>query len=155
MSDNTNLEGGSPEDNEVIRGLREQLKVANKAVKTAGDDAVAKVKRVATASSLMPEGFEGLSDVYEKEVDGELTTESAAEWLKGRGFSAPSDAASEEAAKVANELEAVTNLGGAVQAAGSLTPEDSTIQQLKELKESGDYRTLPDLTAAIDNLLNG
>jgi len=71
MSDNTNFEGGSPDDSEVIRGLREQLKVANKAVKTAGDDAVAKVKRVATASTLMPEGFKGLSDVYEKEVDGE------------------------------------------------------------------------------------
>ncbi len=156
MSDNTNLEDGSPEDSEIIRGLREQLKTANKAVKTAGDDAIAKVKRVQTASSLMPEGFEGLSDVYEKEVDGELTAESAAEWLKGRGFTATSDEAEAKVAEQAAALEEVTNLGGAVAAAGSLTPEGTIERQLKELDiNQGGGQSLQDVTAAIDAILNG
>ena len=154
MSDNTNLEGDPPEDNEVISGLRKQLNAANKAVKTAGDDAVAKVKRVATASSLMPEGFEGFSDIFESEVDGELTKDSAAEWLKTRGFTAPSDDTDAEAAEVAEELEKVTDLGGAVAAAGNLTPEDSVTAQLNALKTDGDFKTLPEVTAAIDAILN-
>jgi len=155
MSINTDPEGMSPEDSDVIRGLREQLKTANKAVKTAGADAVAKVKRVSQASSLMPEGFEGLSDIFETEVDGELTTEAAAEWLSGRGFTAPSDKANAEAAAQAAELEAVTNLGGAVAAAGNLTPEDTITQRLKEVDITDRTRTLPEITAEIDAILNG
>ena len=155
MSDNTSIGGELPEDNEVIRGLRADLKDAQRAVKTAGEEAVAKVKRVQNATSLMPEGFEGLSDVYESEVDGELTKESAAEWLKGRGFSAPSDAIVQEEAQVAEALEEVTNLGGAVQAAGNLTPEDSVSARLKEVAASGEHKTLPDLTAALEAVLQG
>ncbi len=155
MSDNTNLEGESPEDNEIIRGLREQLKTANKAVKTAGDDAIAKVKRTQTASSLMPEGFEGLADVFETEVDGELDAAAAATWLAGRGFTASSDEAAEEAAKQAAALEEVTNLGGAVAAAGSLTPEDSVTTALAEIDLTGGAHRLGEVTEAIDAILNG
>ena len=155
MSDNTNQEGNPPEDSEVISGLRKQLNAANKAIKTAGENAVAKVKRVQEASSLMPKGFEGLSDIFETEVDGELTEESAAEWLKGRGFTASSDDIDAEAAKKAAELEEVTNLGGAVAAAGNLTPEDSIDAQLEAIKTDGGLKTLPEVTAAIDAILNG
>ena len=156
MTSNANLEGVSPEDSEVIRGLREQLKTANKAVKTAGEDAIAKVKRGQTASSLMPEEFKGLSDIFETEVDGELTAESAAEWLKGRGFTASSDEADAEAAATAAALEEVTNLGGAVAAAGNLTPEDSKIAQLEALElDPGGTQNLADVTKIIEDILNG
>lgn len=154
MSDNTGIEGTPPEDNEVIRGLREDVNRLNKAVKTAGKNAVAKVKRVQEASSLMPEGFKGLSDIFETEVDGELTEESAAEWLKGRGFSQSSDDAEAEAAKKAAELEAVTNLGGQINAAGNLTPDNSVDVQLEALKSDNNLKTLPEVTAAIDAILN-
>ena len=156
MTSNTNLEGVSPEDSEVIRGLREQLKTANKAVKTAGEDAIAKVKRGQTASSLMPEEFKGLSDIFETEVDGELTAESAAEWLKGRGFTASSDEADAEAAATAAALEEVTNLGGGVAAAGNLTPEDSKTAQLEALElDPGGPHNLADVTKIIEDILNG
>ena len=154
MPNSTSSGDNSPEDNEVIRGLREQVENLSKAVKTAGKDAVAKVKRVSQASTLMPEGFKGLSDIFETEVDGELTEDSAAEWLKGRGFTASSDAAEAEAAKRAAELEAVTNLGGAVAAAGNLTPEDSVITALGEIDINKPGMTLPEVTAAIDAILN-
>jgi hypothetical protein len=155
MSDNTGQEGNLPEDNEVIRGLRQDVKDLTKAVKTAGDDAIAKVKRGAVASSLMPEGFEGLADIFESEVDGELTKEAAAEWLATRGFTASSDEASEEAAEQAANLEAVTNLGGAVAAAGSLTPEDSVITGLGEIVKPGTPQSLDDVTKAIESLIHG
>ena len=154
MSNDTSLEDGSLEDSDVIRGLREQLKTANKAAKTAGADAIAKVKRVATASSLMPEGFEGFSDIFESEVDGDLTTESAAEWLAGRGFTASLDEANEAAATQAAALEEVTNLGGAVAAAGNLTPEDSMSTALGEIDITKPGLSLPDVTEMIDAILN-
>lgn len=155
MSDNTNLEGDPPEDNDVIRGLREQLNAANRAAKTAGADAVAKVKRTQTASTLMPEGFKGLADVFESEVDGDLTEATAAEWLKGRGFGATSDELGEKAGEKAAELEAVTNLGSAVAAAGNLIPEDSITSALKELEESGKHKSITELSEAVSNILNG
>lgn len=154
MSDDTNLEEGSPEDNEVISRLRRDLKSANAAVKTAGNDAIAKVKRVATAVSLMPEGFEGFSDIFESEVDGELTKEAAAEWLAGRGFTASLDEANEAAAEQAAGLEEVTNLGGAVAAAHSLTPEDSIATALGEIDINKPGLTLPEVTDAIHAILN-
>jgi len=154
MTDNTNLEGSLPEDSDVIRGLREQLKAANRAVKTAGEDAIAKVKRGQTASSLMPEGFEGLSDIFETEVDGDLTEASAAAWLAGRGFSAAPNESETEAAEQVAALEEVANLGGAVAAAGSLTPVDGVQHQLENI-EIPDNANLADVTIMIDNILNG
>ena len=155
MDDNTTNEGSLPEDNDVIRGLRADLKDALRAVKTAGSDALAKVKRDKEASSLMPEGFEGFADIFATEVDGDLTKESAAEWLKARGFAAPSEKIASEDAAHAAQLEEVTNLGGAVAAAGNLTPEDNITKQLQEIKDSNEYHTLPDLTAAINKVLEG
>ncbi len=154
MSDDTKLENDPPEDNKVIRGLRQQVEDLTAEVKTAGTDALAKVLRVTQASSLMPEGFEGFSDVFESEVDGELNADSAAEWLKGRGFTASSDAAEAEAAKKAAALEEVTNLGGAVAAAGNLTPEDSVTTALGEIDITKPGLTLPEVTEAIDAILN-
>ncbi|KKL09406.1 hypothetical protein LCGC14_2566170, partial [marine sediment metagenome] len=49
----------------------------------------------------------------------------------------------------------VTNLGGAVAAAGNLTPEDSIDAQLEAIKTDGGLKTLPEVTAAIDAILNG
>ena len=155
MSDNTDPQNGSPEENQLIRGLRADLNDALKAVKTAGADAVAKVKRGQTASTLMPKGFEGFADVFEADVDGELTAESAAEWLKGRGFTASSDEAEKEAVEAAVELEKVTDLGGAVAAAGNLTPEDSQITALGEVVTPGKFQSLDDVAAGVDKILNG
>jgi len=155
MSDNTTTGDNLPEDSEVIRGLREDVKRLSKAVKTAGDDALDQVKRAKVASSLMPEGFEGFADVFAKEVDGELDAEAAAEWLKSRGFAAPSEKIASEAAEAAEALEEVTNLGGAVAAAGNLTPEDNITKQLQDIKDSNEYKTLPDLTEAINKILEG
>ena len=156
MSNDTSLENESPEESTVIRGLRQDVKDLTKAVKTAGEDAVAKVKRGQTASTLLPEEYKGLSDVFEAEVDGELTDESAVEWLKGRGFStAASDEASEEAAKQAADLERVTNLGGAVAAASNLTPADSVTTQLGEVLKPGTPQTLQEVTSAIETIIHG
>ena len=156
MSDDTSLENESPEDSTVIRGLRKDVKDLTAAVKTAGEDAVAKVKRGQTASTLLPEEYKGLSDVFEAEVDGELNAESATEWLKGRGFStAASDEAEKEAAEQAANLEKVTNLGGAVAAAGNLTPTDSVITALGEVITPGQPQSLDDVTAAIERLIHG
>jgi len=155
MSDNTNYENEQPEDNKLIRKLRDQIDKLTSDVETAGDAAVAKVKRAQQAAGLMPEEFKGLADVFEAEVDGELDAESAAKWLAGRGFTASSDELKSEAAEAAEALERVTNLGTAVVAAGSLTPTDTVTKQLEDLKESGEYKTLPDLTAAIDKILQG
>ena len=155
MDDNTTNEGNLPEDNQLISGLRADLKDALRAVKTAGSDALEKVKRDKVASSLMPEGFEGFADIFATEVDGDLTQESAAEWLKARGFAAPSEKIASEEAAHASALEEVTNLGGAVAAAGNLTPEDNITKQLQDIQDSGEYKTLPDLTAAISKVLDG
>jgi len=51
MSNDTGLENDSPEENQLIRGLRADLNDALKAVKTAGADAVAEVKRGQLAST--------------------------------------------------------------------------------------------------------
>ena len=155
MSDDTTTESESPEDNDIIRGLRRDLKDANARVKTAGEDAIAQVKRQDLSSSLMPEGFKGLADVFENEVDGELNAESANKWLEGRGITASSNQEPDEAAKKAAELERVTNLGGAVAAAGNLTPEDSVIKQLDEVLTPGEPQTLEEVTAAIAEILAG
>ena len=71
MSNDTTNEDYSPEDNEVIRELRAQLKTANANVKTAGRNAVALVERGTLAAGLMPEGFKGVADIFANEVDGE------------------------------------------------------------------------------------
>jgi hypothetical protein len=156
MSNDTNLENGQPEDNELIRELRGKLKDANKAIKSAGDDAVAKVKRQQTAANLMPKGFEGLSDVFEAEVDGDLDPDAAAKWLASRGFGEQAPESTEEKeAEAAEGLERVTNLGGAVAAAGSLTPEGTVSKQLKELAESGDFKDITSLSEAVAAVLNG
>jgi hypothetical protein len=76
--------------------------------------------------------------------------------LKGRGFvEASSDEAEDEAAEKAAELERVTDLGGAVAAAGNLTPEDSVINALGEVLKPGTPQTLEDVTAAIESLIHG
>ena len=155
MSDDTNFGEGSPEESAVIRGLRQDLKEANAKVKTAGDDAVAKVKRAQTASTLLPDEYKGLADVFEAEVDGELTPELAAGWLTGRGFAAPPDAGKEKAAEVAAGLEEVTNLGGAVAAAGDLTPENTIDARLAKVDTHDMTQTLPEVTAQIAAILNG
>ncbi len=154
MSSNTSSEGNSPEDNKLIRGLREQIENLTAAVETAGTDAVAKVKRVSQASTLMPEGFKGLSDIFETEVDGELTVDSAAEWLKGRGFTASSDTVEAETATKAAALEEVTNLGGAVAAAGNLAPEDAAVAAIGEIDINAPGQTLQGVTEAVDAILN-
>ena len=155
MSDNTTSGDNSPEDNELIRDLRAQLKTANQATKTAGADAIALVERGTKAAGLMPEGFKGLADIYAQEVDGELDAASAAEWLKGRGFTASSDKLEEEVVDTATELQKVTDLGTAVVAAGNLTPEDSILKQLEEVVTPGKFQSLGDVTAAVSKILNG
>ncbi|MHC4372124.1 MAG: hypothetical protein ACYSW8_31345 [Planctomycetota bacterium] len=155
MSDNTTSGENTPEDNELIRKLRSDLKIANQKIKTAAEDAVAQVERGSTAAGLMPEGFKGLADIFASEVDGELDAASAAEWLKGRGFSASSDETVEEVADTAAELQKVTDLGGAVAAAGSLTPEDTILKQLGEVVDPNAYQSLSDVVEAIDGVLNG
>ena len=156
MSDNTVTEGTPPEENDIIKGLRAQLKTANAAVKTAGDDAIAKVKRSEDASSLMPDGFEGLADIYETEVDGELNAASAAEWLKGRGITAaPSENVEDPEASVASALEEVTNLGSAVAAAGNSTLEDTVLKQIADIDKQGtEPQTLADVTEALSAVLD-
>ena len=155
MSDDTTSGENTPEDNELIKDLRSKLKVANASIKTAGADAIALVERGTKAAGLMPEGFKGLADIYATEVDGELDSDSAAEWLKGRGFAASSDELEGEEADTASELEKVTNLGGAVAAAGNLTPEDNITKQLEDVITPGKYQSLKDVTAAVDKVLNG
>ena len=155
MSDNTASGENTPEDNELIKDLRSKLKVANASIKTAGADAVALVERGTIAAGLMPEGFKGLADIYATEVDGDLDAESAAEWLKGRGFAASSDEKQGEVADPATELEKVTDLGAAVVAAGNLTPEDSITKQLEEVVTPGTFQSLKDVVAGVDKVLNG
>jgi hypothetical protein len=155
MSDNTTSGENTPEDNELIRKLRSDLKIANQKIKTAAEDAVAQVERGSKAAGLMPEGFKGLADIFASEVDGELDAASAAEWLKGRGFSASSDETVEEVADTATELQKVTDLGGAVAAAGSLTPEDTILKQLGEVVDPNAYQSLSDVVEAIDGIVNG
>jgi hypothetical protein len=155
MSNDTTNEEYSPEDNEVIRELRAQLKTANANVKTAGQIAVALVERGTLAAGLMPEGFKGVADIFAKEVDGELNADNAAEWLRSRGFSASPNQAQAEEAQRASDLSAVTDLGGAVAAAGSLTPEDSIARRLEEVRNDKNLHTLPDVTAAIAAALAG
>ncbi len=155
MSDDTTNEDSPPEDNELIKDLRSKLKVANASIKTAGADAIALVERGTKAAGLMPEGFKGVADIYATEVDGELTADNATEWLKGRGFTASPDKEALEEANVVSQLEAVTDLGSAVAAAGSLSPQDAIIARLEELKTSNEYKTLPEYTAAIEKILEG
>ena len=156
MSNDTTSGENTPEDNELIRDLRAQLKTAKQATKTAGDDAIALVERGATAAGLMPEGFKGLADIYAKEVDGDLDADSAAEWLKGRGFvTASPDEDPDEVAEKAADLEKVTNLGGAVAAAGNLTGSDNVIKELGEIIKPGTPQSLDDVTRAIEALIHG
>jgi len=155
MSDDTTSGENTPEDNELIRKLRSDLKIANAKNKTAGDDAIALVERGATASGLMPEGFKGLADIFANEVDGELDKDSAAEWLKGRGFAAPPDEQVIEETETVSELEKVTTLGGAVAAASNLTPENSIDKQLGEVITPGTFQSLSDVVDGVDKVLNG
>ena len=156
MSDNAASGENTPEDNELIKDLRSKLKVANASIKTAGDDAVALVERGTKAAGLMPEGFKGLADIYATEVDGDLDKDSAAEWLKGRGFGvAPPDGQASEEADTASDLEAVTDLGGAVAAAGNLNATDDITKQLEEVITPGTFQSLKDVSAAVDKVLNG
>jgi len=157
MSDNTTVEvENTPEDNELIRDLRRQLKESKQATKTAGDDAVALVKRGATATGLMPEGFKGLADIYAAEVDGELDVESATTWLAGRGFGATAPENSEvEVVDTATQLEAVTDLGSAVVAAGNTSPQDAVTKQLEDVVDPNSYQSLEDVTAAVAAILEG
>ena len=155
MSEDTTSGENTPEDNELIRKLRADLKTANANIKTAGEDAIALVERGSKAAGLMPEGFKGLADIFATEVDGDLDAESAAEWLKGRGFTAAPSENAEEVVDTATELEAVTNLGGAVAAAGNLTPEDSLLKQIAEIDKKGtEPQTLQDVTAALEAVLD-
>jgi len=158
MSDDTTASGeNTPEDNELIRDLRAQLKTANQATKTAGADAIALVERGATAAGLMPEGFKGLADIYAAEVDGDLDIDSATSWLAGRGFGAvpPENEQGEPAVDTAAELEAVTDLGGAVAAAGNLSPQDAITKQLEDVIDPNKYQSLEDVTAAVGKILEG
>ena len=156
MSDDTTSGENTPEDNELIKDLRSKLKVANASIKTAGADAIALVERGTKAAGLMPKGFEGLADIYATEVDGELDLESATEWLKGRGFGAASPNVEQgEVADAAAELEAVTDLGGAVAAAGNLTPEDTFTKQLDEVVDPNKYQSLEEISAGVLEALKG
>jgi len=157
MSDDTTVSGeNTPEDNEVMRKLRSDLKIANQKIKTAGDDAIALVERGAQAAGLMPEGFKGLADIYAAEVDGELDTDSAAKWLASRGFgAAPPDNEPVEVVDTATALEAVTDLGNAVAAAGNLTPEDAINKQLENVIDPNVYQSLDDVSQAMSKVLEG
>jgi len=155
MSDDTTSGENTPEDNKLIRKLRGDIDKLTADIKTAGEDAVALVERGATATGLMPEGFKGFADIFATEVDGELTADSAAEWLKSRGMSTSPDGQEEEAAEKAVELEAVTNLGADIVASGNLKPQDTISKQLEEVITPGKYQSLSDVTAAVDKILNG
>ena len=155
MDDNTGSGDNSPEDNEVIKELRSKLKIANADIKTAGADAIALVERGAKAAGLMPEGFKGLADIYASEVDGDLDQDSAAEWLKGRGFGVAPPKEGEVVVDTAAELEAVTDLGGAVAAAGNLSPEDSFTKQLEEVVDPNKYQSLEEISAGVLDALKG
>ncbi len=155
MSIDTTNEENPPEDNELIRKLRADLKASNAKNKTAGEDAVALVERGSKAAGLMPEGFKGLADIFATEVDGELNAESAAEWLKTRGISGAAPKTVEEVTDPVTELEAVTDLGSAVAAAGGLTPENSIQKQLDEVVTPGTFQTLKDVVDGVDRVLNG
>jgi len=154
MSDDTSGVENTPEDSPAFRDLRAQLKTAKQAIKTAGADAIALVERGATAAGLMPEGFKGLADIYAAEVDGELDQASAAEWLASRGFgAAPPDDEPVEVVDTATQLEAVTDLGGAVAAAGNLTPIDAVNKQLENVVDPNTYQSLEDISAAVAKVL--
>ena len=156
MDNDTGSVENTPENNEVIRKLRADLKTAHSDIKTAGADAVALVERGAKAAGLMPDGFKGLADIYASEVDGELDKDSAAEWLKGRGFGAASPELEQgEVADTVTELEAVTDLGGAVAAAGNLTPEDTFAKQLDEVVDPNKYQSLEEISAGVLEALKG
>jgi len=155
MSDDTTNEGNSPEDNELIRKLRSDLKTANASIKTAGADAIALVERGTKAAGLMPEGFKGLADIFATEVDGDLDAASAAEWLKGRGFAASPDETPVEEATEASELEKVANLGAEVVASGNLTPTNTIDKQLEEVVTPGTYQSLDDVVQGVNRVLNG
>lgn len=155
MTVDTDTLDEQPEDNEVIRKLRADLKEANAKAKTAAEDAIAKVKRDADAKGLMPEGFKGLSDIFESEVDGELTTESAAAWLQARGITATPEAISEVTSE-ARELEEVTNLSGAAAAASNLLPEDTITKRIADAEEGlVGAGSIADLTARLAAALGG
>jgi hypothetical protein len=105
----------------------------------------------------MPEGYKGLASYFEKEVEGDLTAEAASKWLADRGIQASSNDGGEAEVKEpskATELQSVTDLGSAVAAAASATPEDSfqksITEKAQELRGPGN---LPELTAHIAALL--
>ena len=155
MTVDTDALNEQPEDNELIRKLRQDLKEANAKAKTAAEDAIAKVKRDATAQELMPEGFKGLSDIFESEVDGELTTESATAWLQARGITATPEVIS-EVTDEAKSLEEVTNLSGAAAAASNLLPEDTITKKIADAQEGlAGGGSLAELTARLADALDG
>lgn len=157
MADNTDDQGSQAEDNELIRSLRAEIKAAKKDAKDAVSNARAQVKREDTAKSLMPDGFQGLADIFEQEVDGDLTADSAAKWLADRGITAtPTEEVGEEEPEVVEVFEEVTNLSGQVAAASAMAPTDS---KLKAISEAADgivgAGSLPDVTKALEAALNG
>ena len=154
MDEETGTQGGEAESNELIRSLRAQIKEAKTAAKDAVEDARTQVVRESTAKSLMPSGFEGLANYFEQEVDGELTAEAAAEWLKERGIAvSPDDVVEEAGASAAADVEGITDLGSAVAAAASENPDSDFDKRLGEttegLKGPGD---LPELTKKLEAL---
>ena len=153
MDEETGTQGGEAESNELIRSLRAQIKEAKTVAKDAVEDARVKVARESTAKSLMPSGFEGLANYFEQEVDGELTAEAAAEWLKERGIAVSPDDVVEKDATIASDVEGITNLGSAVAAAASENPDSDFDKRLGEtaegLKGAGD---LPELNRKLEAL---
>jgi hypothetical protein len=159
MGDNAEVQGDSPSDSSIIRKLRADLKEAEAKAKSTEATVRAQVEREQRAGSLMPKGFEGLADVFEREVEGELSTEAAAEWLTQRGINVtPNEEVEGTApvAPVAAGLQEVTDLGAAAAAASNLTPTDTILDNIRKADEGfAGAGSLPDVTKALEAALNG
>lgn len=129
------------EENALIRDLRAQLKEAKAQLKSVDPDAIraqvlAEANRETTAASLMDKaGYPKLAGLFASQVDGELSADSAAEFLSGLGLAAekpsddpePAQAGSFTPAQIAVEVERLAAAGAE---AGSLGKTDVPIDEL-------------------------
>lgn len=131
------------EENALIRDLRAQLKEAKAQLKSVDPEVIraqvlAEANRESTAASLMDKaGYPKLSGLFASQVDGDLSAESAAEFLSGLGLAAekPSDDPEPEPvaaggltpAQIAVEVERLAAAGAE---AGSLGKTDVPIDEL-------------------------
>lgn len=157
MDSNTDAEGNLPEESSVIKELRKKVADLERESRNAEAAARAKIERESKASQLMPEGYKGLAGYFEQEVDGDLTSEAAEQWLADRGITAslePSTPDAETPSR-AQDLEAVTDLGAAVAAAGAETSPPTAFDEVdKVLAQSKGIGNLPDVTKMIERALN-